>query len=583
MRAIIAALLWVFLGAPQQAPPRDLRLPDVVLQPGTASISGRVRAAGSGTAVSALVVLVPAPRLESATAASVRAEAAKTGIVADRLGRFSISGIRAGTYRLVAAPTSQSGRYLAAGYGATRANEPGKAIVVRDGDDIRNVDITLPMALAVEGRVLDEAGEPVSRQIVIAARIMAGSDVAERVPQTPVATDDLGRYRVYGLEPGEYVVAVENSPFVHTPVTWAGARNAAASFVMELEPTTFVTTFYPSTLSESSAQRVRLTPPSDAIGIDITLIRSGRCQVSGTVLDSRGVPAPGTQGMLLHPGIGGFNNHPFSTDAAGRFQVRGLDPGDYRLLVGGDVWPGLSLVNGRPEFADMALSVAGEVTDLVVQAQAGARVSGRVVFADTMPTSLPAIRIALRRPDDRPGREFEIVATTDEELRFFATDVNGPRFVRVSALPKEWAVAAIRLDGADITDVPTVFRQEQDGRLEIVLTSRFAGVEGQIQPEADSPAAADEVTVYVFSDDRQAWSMSSPRTVLSDVPPGGRFSVSGLVAGRYYAIAIARDGFRPPPNPGAAFFELLSRDATAFTIADGERRTVDLRLWHWPE
>jgi hypothetical protein len=495
-------------------------------------------------------------------------------------GRFSISGIRPGTYRLIAAPSSHSGRYLATGYGATRANDPGKAIVVRDGDDIRNADIILQPGLAIEGRVLDESGEPVSRQIVVAARVMAGSDVAQRVPQTPIATDDLGRYRIYGLDPGEYVVAVENSPFVHTAVTWPGApRNFGVSFTADPEPTTFVTTFYPSTLSESSAQRVRLTPPSDAIGIDITLIRTGRCQVSGTVIDSRGVPAPATHGMLLHPGIGSISNHPFITDAAGRFQVRGLDPGDYRLLVGGDVWPGLNLVNGRPEFADTAFSVAGDVADLAVLTQAGARVSGRVVFDDSTPASLPPIRVALRRSDDRTGRGSEIVATTDEQLRFFATDVFSPRLVRVSALPREWVVKAVTLDGADITDVPTTFRREQDGRLEIVLTSRWSTVEGQVRAEAD----VGEATVYVFSDDRPAWSMSSPRTVFSDVPAGGRFSVGGLVAGRYYVIAIAREGFRPPPNPGVAFFELLSRDATAFTIGDDERRTLELRLWHWPD
>jgi hypothetical protein len=576
VRAFLLALLWI-LG--QQASPRDLPARDGAAPSGSASISGRVRAAGSGAPVAALVVLVGAPLLDSATAASWREEAAKTGIVTDRFGRFSITSIRPGTYRLIAAPSTQSGRYLAAGYGATRANDPGKSIVVRSGDDIRNADIILPTALAIEGRVVDEAGEPLSRMSVVAGRIMAGSDIAQRVPQTSIGTDDLGRYRIYGLEPGEYVVAVENSPFVVTPVNWPDARGVSGAFTVDPDPTTFVTTFYPSTISESSAQRVRLAAPNDVIGIDITLIRTGRCRVSGTVLDSHGVPAPNAQGMLLRPGIGHIGNNPFMTDATGRFQVAGLDPGDYRLLVGGDAWPGLSPVNRRAEFTDMALSVTGDLSDLAVVTQAGARVSGRLVFADVPPAALPAIRLALRRPDDRTGRLSEISATLDEQLRFFATDVFGPRLVRVSSLPKGWVVKAVMLNGTDITDVPTAFRGEDDGRLEIVLTSRSSTLEGQVRSETGSG----EATVYVFSDDRTAWSMSSPRTVFSDVPEGGRFTVNGLVAGRYYAIAIAREGFRPPASPGVAFFDLLSRDAVAFTIGDDERKMLDLRLWRWPE
>ena len=59
--------------------------------------------------------------------------------------------------------------------------------------------------------------------------------------------------------------------------------------------------------------------------------------------------------------------------------------------------------------------------------------------------------------------------------------------------------------------------------------------------------------------------------------------VEGLAAGRYYAIAIAREGFRKPANAGPRFFELLSQSATLFTIGDDDRRTVDLTLWRWPE
>jgi hypothetical protein len=77
--------------------------------------------------------------------------------------------------------------------------------------------------------------------------------------------------------------------------------------------------------------------------------------------------------------------------------------------------------------------------------------------------------------------------------------------------------------------------------------------------------------------------MSSPRTHKADTGRNGQFSVGGLAAGRYYAIAVAREGFRPAANPGEAFFDLLSKEATPLVIGDDERRTLELRLWRWPE
>ena len=38
-----------------------------------------------------------------------------------------------------------------------------------------------------------------------------------------------------------------------------------------------------------------------------------------------------------------------------------------------------------------------------------------------------------------------------------------------------------------------------------------------------------------------------------------------------------------PQTPREAFFELLSKEATPFVIGDDERRTLELRLWRWPD
>ena len=124
----------------------------------------------------------------------------------------------------MAIPSNYGGRHLAGGYGAVRGNDPGKPITVAGGAQVRGVDIALPPSLAIEGRVLDEAGEPLSRMPVFAARLMPGSDTALRIPTSSMVTDDLGRYRIFGLEPGTYLVGADGRGGVTFVESIDGAR-----------------------------------------------------------------------------------------------------------------------------------------------------------------------------------------------------------------------------------------------------------------------------------------------------------------------------------------------------------------------
>jgi hypothetical protein len=478
----------------------------------------------------------------------------------------------------VAFPSSYGGRHLAAGYGAVRGNDPGKLITIAKYARVGGVDIILPPSLAIEGRVVDEAGEPLSRTQVFAARIMPGSDAAVRMSSGSVLTDDLGRYRIYGLEPGTYVVAVDGRGGLVFVESIEARAFTSVTVSRDSEP--FLTTFHPSSPNESGAQRIRLTA-QDVTGIDIRLLRARRLQVSGIVLDSQGAPASTHVLLVRDRTLGVFPQMPRQTDRQGRFLMGALDPGEYRLLVGGGLAAGLTSVNGRTEFAEMQLTIATDVSDIVVVTQPGIGLTGQVVFAEGPPASRPAMRIAIARPETSSSAKREIVTTMDDDLRFYASDVFGPQMVRVTELPAGWTVKAVTLAGTDITDVPTVFKPEHDGQLHVVLSSRASTMEGTVR--ADDASAPGEATVYIFSEDRSAWRMSSPRTHKSDTGENGKFSVGGLSAGRYYAIAVAREGFRPVANPGDAFFDLLSKEATPFVIGDDERRTLDLRLWRWPE
>ncbi len=193
---------------------------------------------------------------------------------------------------------------------------------------------------------MDEAGEPLSRMNVIAARVMAGSDVAQRVGHEPATTDDLGRYRIYGLEPGEYVVAVEGRSVPVTRAQQPGVRVPLS----EQELMAFLTTFHPSALVEPAAQRIQLAPGRDAVGIDIAAVRARRFRVSGVVLDSQGVPlAVGERGPQPRRQASAATSHGFTSDAVGRFTVAAVEPGEYTLVVGGGTWTSPVGSTGRPE------------------------------------------------------------------------------------------------------------------------------------------------------------------------------------------------------------------------------------------
>ena len=544
------------------------------------SISGRVQAAGTGAPIQgAVIVLVTFPLMESHSSGRSTEPGQFDGRTAmtDASGGFTFTAVPPGAYRLIVSPAFYQGRYLPAGAGTTRPNDPGRTVTVRAGEDIRDLTITLPAGVAIEGRVMDEAGEPLSRMTVVAARVMAGSDVAQRIGHEPATTDDLGRYRIYGLEPGEYVVAVEGRS---VPVS-RQARPGVRASLSEEELMAFLTTFHPSALVESSAQRIQLAPGRDAVGVDIGAVRARRFRVSGVVLDSQGVPFTSANGALSRAGGLSATSQGFTTDAAGRFTVAAVEPGDYTLTIGGRTWSSPVGSSERRETAELPMTVAADFEDMVVVTQPGITVSGRVVLVDAPEASAPKVRIAFRRSDNSLGRSPDIDATIGDHLQFQAADLFGPRLVRVSGLPSGWAVKAILLNDADITDVPTVFTKQHDGQLQVVLSSRLSALEGEVRDEAGK--IADEAIVYVFSEDRRSWSLASPRTVFSDVRPDGRFRVGELTGGRYFAIAVARDGLRMPQSPREAFFELLSKAATAFVIGDDERRTLELRVWRWPD
>ena len=87
-----------------------------------------------------------------------------------------------------------------------------------------------------------------------------------------------------------------------------------------------------------------------------------------------------------------------------------------------------------------------------------------------------------------------------------------------------------------------------------------------------------DYVVIVFAQDRARW-LAPFNRYFSLGRPGddGRFKVGTLPPGEYYAIALDRAD--PTQSQDPEVLDGLSRQASAFSLGEGENRTLDLRLF----
>ncbi len=101
----------------------------------------------------------------------------------------------------------------------------------------------------------------------------------------PRRTDDLGRYRLFGLRPGQYAIS------------------ASVGQIVVAQPSVdlpgFGTTYYPGTSDPQAIQFVRVNPSQELSALDFSLLRMRSARVAGRALDADGDPITG--GIALMP------------------------------------------------------------------------------------------------------------------------------------------------------------------------------------------------------------------------------------------------------------------------------------------
>ena len=531
-------------GAPAQpAPARD-----TTAKTGTARIRGHVVAAENG-----------AP-LRRAQVRATSSEFRENRVTAtDEKGAFEFKDLPAGRYNI----SASKGSFVSLQYGQTRAFEGGKPLEVPDGQTVEKIDFVLPRGSVITGRVVDEYGEPAADVQVASMRSQFVQGRRRLVPTGRFAsTNDIGEFRLFGLPPGQYYLS-------------AMMRNF--SFGDSDERTGYAQTYYPGTASPAEAQRIKVDLGQSVSDVNMTLITERTSRISGSVADSQGRPVAMGNVMAMPRGGSGMFFGPSANAQIkpdGTFTISGVAPGDYSLRAN----VGFS-ASGDVEFAVADVTASGDdISGVHLMTSKMVTATGRVVAQDA--AAAQSLRLPIRlfttpaNPDDSTMMTGNGGGAVKDDFTFELKVPPGKFRLMAQPVPG-WTLRAVRHNGIDVTDSGLEFTAGGDASgIEVELSNHPSNLSGLVTNTRGE--LVKDYTVMVFSQDRDQWSGNSRYRSGGRPDQDGRFEIRALPAGKYYAIALDYVDSGEAGDP--ELLERIHTKATAFSINDGETKTLDLKL-----
>jgi protocatechuate 3,4-dioxygenase beta subunit len=492
----------------------------------------------------------------------------------DSTGAFEFRNLTPGRPFVVVA---MAARYLTWGFGQRQPDGSPTRLTLLAGQE-RDVSIVLPRLGAISGRVLDPFGDPLPGVGVYLFREAEVHGfrrmVAAGRPVEPRPTNDLGQFRLDGLPPGDYYLAV-----------LSGTLNASPRFNTTNELGGFVPTYFPGVTSVEDAGRIRLGLAEQLNDLTVTAVPGRMVRVSGRVVDSRGQPLARAL-MAITPAVASS----LTPAIAGRTQA--AEDGSFTFA---DVPLGSYVVQARSlgttdaftgEFGWTRVTVSGsDLVDQVVSTTGPSSVSGRVVFSHELSPPKEAISelrdlFSLRVTAATAELGFDPVipiasgdppSRIDSDGTFQIRELWGRRLIRVSSRTP-WIVEKISVGGKDVTDTPLEFNGRHFTGVEIVLTKRSASVSGRVTDANGDPI---EARVVVFPSDSDSWTAHSRFVAAVSAGRDGTFVVNGLPPGSYLAVAVSMRAIAPTSR---TFLQDVRGRATPLVLPEGSTRDIVLAL-----
>lgn len=585
----LASATWIAISAQAQTPPGQK--PAV----GTGIIAGRVLEADSTRGVEEALV-------------TLSGEGIDRRVMVDERGRFVFANLPAGSFSI----DSEQFGYLRGSYGRTRPNGPATRVQLTDGQRLLDATISMWRSASITGRVVDDAGEPIARITVnaLVRRVQGGRVTLDPSGQVSAGTDDRGVYRISGLVPGNYAVAVrarlstfpvdvmrdaltsgvnlgvgEVARLGDSRYLQLGDHVIATMSTAPVPPAplpdgrlvVFQTTYYPNAASAPDALVIPIKAGEERTGVDIQLQAVPTVSVSGQITGPDGPVGLTPFRLVRAGGEAAYESYDFETATGlttpdGRFTLLGVPRGRYEIRLGPRT------ISGTGSDPDDKLVLIGrenvvvgnaDVTNVFVTARTIAMLRGRIETRPGANVSAGAVALIIQAFDSGPLR---VLNPRVDKALAFSTQIVPGRYV-MSAWADAERCPSVLVNGKEVGDALVSVGYEN---INVVFGcgGATARVSGRVRDANGNPDLLTQVVL--FSTERRHWAGDDhrPLRVTSEkVDPSGNFSLAGVPAGEYFIAAIPdaiADGWRDP-----AVLETLVRSATRITVAT-EARTIDL-------
>lgn len=473
----------------------------------------------------------------------------RTPLVADTdtEGRFRFDQLPAAMYRL----RGEKAGFVAVVADPRRVFEPVPEFEVKSGQSVTR-DLPMQPGAALEGRILKDNGDPAANIIVSAVRM--AYDVSGRKPTAvrQARTDDLGRFRVHTLPPGDYYVDAAPDPLDVIRQAPLGTRLSALTRA-----------YFPGTPRIDEARLVSVAVGQTVPSIDFTATSMPMAALRARVFTEAGEPANDAAFRLQRVGgpVGEVRGGamPRSNDV----NYPAVPAADYWLMA---MW---SRPGGGDQFGVSRITMpSDDVLDARVTVLPAPSLSGRVEGA-VIPTGLKVV--AFETAFEWPGPVGEppkvdrwaVPVAADGTFSFPA--LPGPRLLRFTGVANPPAISRIVIGESDVTDQSFELKGGESSVARIIASDATATLTGVVKDSAG--ATINRARIVVFSEDEHTWGARSRTVKAVESDATGRYEVRGLLPGRYFVAAV--DFLDDNAWNDGAVLARLKDGATAVTLAAG--------------